>query len=225
MYELSIYSASKSKKRLLFQFRDSNLLMPGKLADLAQSLCPELGGKGDIDHNKVSIDNMGVNKEIYQKYLRQDILILGGVMQKTQTIFWKEFMVDIVAKKTIAAMSLAIFRMHFYDDVHHRIHILNSNADRFLRRGYYGGHADAYTPQSSNIYYYDRNYLYPFVMKHNKMPGGKPVWHKNLRDNKLEDMFGFIEALIYAPKGMKRPFLPTKKDGKVLLFPTGYFMC
>nr|QXT50775.1 hypothetical protein [Stipa capillata] len=230
MYELRIYTfpkpknpEDKPKKRLLFRFRDSNLLIQGPLKKLAESLCPELGGKGGIDHNKVSIENMSANKESYQKYLRQDILILGGVMLKAQSIFWNEFLVDIVEMRTIAAMSLDIFRMNFYDDVKHRIYNLNKNADSFIRRGYYGGHADAYIPYSENIYYYDVNSLYPSVMKGNKMPGGQPVWHGNLRDKNLDDMFGFIEALIHAPKDMKRPFLP-KKDKNILHFKTGWFV-
>ncbi|KAF3451256.1 hypothetical protein FNV43_RR07351 [Rhamnella rubrinervis] len=35
------------------------------------------------------------------------------------------------------------------------IHIPNRNEDTFIRRGYYGGHADAYKPYGKNLYYYD----------------------------------------------------------------------
>nr|GFA10188.1 DNA polymerase-like [Tanacetum cinerariifolium] len=36
-----------------------------------------------------------------------------------------------------------------------------------------GGHADAYIPFGENLYYYDVNSLYPFVLKEYPMPGGK----------------------------------------------------
>ena len=51
---------------------------------------------------------------------------------------------------------------------------------------YYGGHADAYTPYVENLYYYDVNSLYPFVMKEFPMPGGVPVWHSDLDSMELD---------------------------------------
>ena len=55
-----------------------------------------------------------------------------------------------------------------------------------------------------------------------KMPGGKPIWHANLEDVKLSDMFGFVQALIVVPKNTHKPFLP-KRDPEVnsLKFPDG----
>ena len=37
------------------------------------------------------------------------------------------------------------------------IYIPSSNQDAFIRRGYYGGHADTYKPYGENLYYYDVN--------------------------------------------------------------------
>jgi hypothetical protein len=33
-----------------------------------------------------------------------------------------------------------------------------------------------------------------------KFPGGKPVWHSDLSDRKLSDLFGFVEALVLSPQ-------------------------
>ncbi|XLR65359.1 hypothetical protein S83_016031, partial [Arachis hypogaea] len=52
--------------------------------------------------------------------------------------------------------------------------------DTFIRRGYYGGHSDVYKPHGENLFYYDVNSLYPFVMKTLPMPGGEPKWYRNL---------------------------------------------
>ena len=70
--------------------------------------------------------------------------------------------------------------MKYYEKNGWPIYIPSSNQDAFIRRGYYGGHADTYKPYGDNLYYYDVNSLYPFVMKTFPMPGGKPVWHGNL---------------------------------------------
>lgn len=50
------------------------------------------------------------------------------------------------------------------------------------------------------------NSLYPYVMKEYPIPGGKPVWHRDL--TKMRLAVGFIEAFLLCPTGMKRPFLP-----------------
>ncbi|KAL0307813.1 UNVERIFIED_CONTAM: DNA polymerase [Sesamum angustifolium] len=51
LYELAVYSG----KKMLFRFRDSLNLLPGKLSSLANNLCPELGPKGSIEHDKVEL--------------------------------------------------------------------------------------------------------------------------------------------------------------------------
>lgn len=61
----------------------------------------------------------------------------------------------------------------------------------FIRRAYYGGHTDTYKPYGENLYYYDVNSLYPFVMKEFPMPGGVPVWHANLEGKDLDSIFGW----------------------------------
>ncbi|GER42509.1 DNA polymerase [Striga asiatica] len=59
------------------------------------------------------------------------------------------------------------------------------NEDSFIRRAYYGGHTDVYKPYGENLYYYDVNSLYPYVMKEFPMPGGKPVWYRNLGNREV----------------------------------------
>jgi hypothetical protein len=61
-------------------------------------------------------------------------------------------------------------------------------------------------------------------MKEFPMPGGKPVWHKNLDGMDLDSMFGFIEAYVLCPNTIKKRFLPYKYKKKTLIFPTGEFV-
>lgn len=224
LYEIAVYSKSSKRRRVLFRFRDSLHLLPGKLASLANNLCPELGVKGSIDHDMVSVNNLESNKKDNIAYLKQDILILGGILQKAQDIYYNMFNVDIESRLTVTSLALSIYRKQYYDDKNKAIYIPNRNQDSFIRRGYYGGHTDTYIPYGKELYYYDVNSLYPFVMKEFPMPGGKPVWHRDLTKMRLEDMFGFIEAFIICPSGMKRPFLPSRKRDDTLLFPTGKFV-
>ncbi|KAG6466679.1 hypothetical protein ZIOFF_060114 [Zingiber officinale] len=206
IYEIKVYSG----KRLLFRFRDSLNFFPRSLRELADTFCPELGSKGSIDHDAVSVSNRISLREEYVSYLRQDILILGGVMQKAQALYLSKYNVDVEAVMTISGLSLRIFRANYYKPDLFPISTLTKNEDTFIRRGYYGGHSDVYKPFGENLLFYDVNSLYPFVMKNSPMPCGIPVWKNNLEQVDLSTLFGFIEAIAICPKDLNRPFLPYK---------------
>lgn len=86
-------------------------LLPGKLSSLGRNLCPELGEKGSINHDEVDVTNLKSNKKILLDYMKQDILLLGGVMQKAQEIYNAVYNVDIESKITVSSLALSIFRM------------------------------------------------------------------------------------------------------------------
>lgn len=94
LYELAVYSG----KKMLFRFRDSLNLLPGKLSTLAKNLCPGLGPKGSIPHDKVTQSNLAIMKKSLLDYMKQDIRLLGGVMLKAQEIYWKLYKVDTESK-------------------------------------------------------------------------------------------------------------------------------
>nr|GFB78584.1 hypothetical protein [Tanacetum cinerariifolium] len=94
LYELSVYSG----KVMLFRFRDSLNLLPGTLQNLAMSLCLDLGTKGSVDHESVNEKSLEKDKEVLIEYMKTDILLLGGVMQKAQNIYWKLYQLDIESK-------------------------------------------------------------------------------------------------------------------------------
>nr|WMB96817.1 hypothetical protein [Solanum melongena]WMB97040.1 hypothetical protein [Solanum aethiopicum] len=194
-------------------------LLLGSLDSLSRSLCPELGNKGSIDHERVTLENLSSMREELIDYLKKDVLLLGGVMQRAQEIFWEVYEVDIVKKITISSLAMYLFRMKFHDPAKGRIHIPNTNEERFIRRGYYGGHVDAYIPIGKDLYYYDVNSLYPFVMAERPMPAGKPVWREDLGGEDLDSLFGFIEAYVECPKTIKKPFLPYRSRGGPLGLP------
>nr|GEX29955.1 DNA polymerase-like [Tanacetum cinerariifolium] len=133
------------------------------------SLCPDLGTKGSVDHESVNEKCLKKDKEVLIKYMKTNILLLGGVMQKAQNIYWKLYQLDIESKITLSSLALNIFRLRYYNDEIFPINIPNQNEDTFIRKAYYGE--------------------YP-------MPCGKPVWYSNLEDMYIDSMLGFIEAYV-----------------------------
>lgn len=53
LYELVVYHGKKK----LFRFIDSLNLLPSSLANLAKNLCPDLGSKGSIRYEDVTLPN------------------------------------------------------------------------------------------------------------------------------------------------------------------------
>ena len=221
IYEIKVRA---SGRRVLFRFKDSMLMLKGSLDSLSKNLCPELGYKGSIDSLKVNQDTLSNMKEDLRKYLKQDVLLLGGVMQKLQGLIWDEYGVDIECKLTLPSFAMLLFRMKFLDADKWHIYKASGDEDTFIRSGYYGGHVDIFIPFGKNLYYYDLNSLYPFVMRDSPMPVGTPVWHSNLSEMDLDSIFGFLEAVVNCPRNIKRPFLPfRKRKDSTLIFPTGKF--
>ncbi|CAN0907374.1 DNA polymerase, partial [Linum grandiflorum] len=106
-------------------------------------------------------------------YMKQDILLLGGTMAIFQHLYAKSYNADICNKLTTASHAPSLFRGNYYNEKEFPIHIPNKKEDTFLKSGDYGGHADAYIPKGNNLYYYDVNSHYPFLMKEFSMHGGK----------------------------------------------------
>lgn len=220
LYELAVYRGKKG----LYRQRDSLTLLNGSLASLARTLCPELGAKGSIAHDEVQESTLVAQRAELLDYLKQDIRLLGGIMVRAQEIYFRQYKVDIENCMTLSSLAMKIYRMNYYDPNGFPIHIPSRNEDTFIRRGYYGGHADVYKPHGDNLVHYDVNSLYPYIMKTFDMPGGVPVWHGNLEGSELSNLYGFIEAYVVCPRTINRPFLPYRDHNNTLLFPTGKFV-
>ncbi|XP_022849082.1 uncharacterized protein LOC111371371 [Olea europaea var. sylvestris] len=221
LYQIAVYLG----KKRLFLLRDSLTLLTSSPDNLAKNLSPQLGSKGTIQHDEVQVSNLIPLQHQLLVYMKQDILLLGGVMLKALEIYWTICNVDIVTKLTLSSLALTIFRTNYYVQNNWSIYIPNRNEDTFIRRGYYGGHSDAYIPCGDNLYYYDVNSLYPYIMKSYTMPRGETVWHGKLEGQDLDNLFGFIEAYVVCPRTISPPFLPYRDEkNQTLLFPIGKFV-
>lgn len=183
-----------------------------------------LNGKGSIPHDSITESYLKEKEHqaLLIDYLRQDVLILAGVMHKAQKLYWENYKVDITKCLTLSALALKIYRVSFYPKAW-PIYQPQSNQDQFIRQGYYGGHSDVYKPYGENLYYYDVNSLYPYAMTR-PMPGGAAKWHYNLENADLDTLFGFVLAYVECPDTIDKPFLPYRNPRtNALLFPTGQF--
>lgn len=227
LYEIVVYERSSRVDHgeiVVLRFRDSLTLLPGSLASLGSTFCPLHGSKGEFDHKLVDISNLMEKRDEVLTYMKQDIYLLAGIMFHAQDLYFKNYKVDITTCLTLSSLAMTVFRSCYYDPSTFPIHIPNRNCDMFIRSGYYGGHSDVYKPYGENLYFYDVNSLYPYIMKTYPMPGGEPVWHSDLSGRKLDDLFGFIEAYVECPQTIKNPFLPYRNPkNQTLIFPTGQF--
>ncbi|YP_008992368.1 hypothetical protein Salmi_Mp102 (mitochondrion) [Salvia miltiorrhiza] len=103
-------------------------------------------------------------------------------MKKAQEINWSKYQIDIEGVMTLSSLSMKIFRQNSLNDQTFHIHIPTRNQDTFIRRGYY---VDVYKPYGENLYYYDVNSLYPFIMKSYPMPLlRRNWWKKSIQPNR-----------------------------------------
>jgi hypothetical protein len=147
LYELVVSQG----KKVVLRLQDSLNLLPSSLDTLAKTLCPQLGVKAPSNMTKVEVSNLVTKRAELLEYMKQDIRLLGGVMQKAQDLYFNKFQVDVVDCLTLSALAMRIYRTIYYDPNSFPIHIPSRNEDTFIRRGYYGGHADVYIPHGTEL--------------------------------------------------------------------------
>ena len=81
-----------------------------------------------------------------------------------------------------------------------------------IRSSYRGGPVYLFKPILKQGFIYDMNSQYPAAMLKD-MPTGKPV---HCFKPEFNNFFGFLCAYVITPKYMKKPFLTTLVDGKVV---------
>lgn len=121
----------------------------------------------DLKHEKI---------EKVDEYNRQDAKITTEFINRFQK------MINIIGgelKHTIASTALDIFRRNFL-----KIDIKRPDDEDLMKikQAYYGGRTEIFTMESisdknSMIYEYDKNSMYPDVMKRNKMPDPNSIFY------------------------------------------------
>jgi DNA polymerase type B, organellar and viral len=82
-----------------------------------------------------------------------------------------------------------------------------------MRNSFTGGSVDVFKSYGENLYHYDVNSLYPYIMKNYKFPVGSPIYFEgNILDERLNyyKPFGIFEAEIITPENLNIPLLQTR---------------
>lgn len=138
----------------------------------------------ETKYRKIEIDeysNMArfkkENKERYYEYLKNDVLCLWEVCNKFMQVLEIEYF-----PPTIASLSLYLFRYKFLKKALWKV---RKKVDDFITQAYAGGRVEVLKEGShDNVYVYDINSLYPYVMQKFDYPIGLPIYTRIYRKDK-----------------------------------------
>lgn len=221
----------EKKSKLSVELRDSFHLLPLSLDKLAKSIGKEKDSAGLDAVKFITASNLREKeyRKIILNYCLKDSILLAEVFHHYNQILWNAFKVNLIESYTIASLAMKCYRTNYYDENSYKIYIPTENEDAFIRNAYYGGKVEVYRPhESSSLYIYDVNSLYPYAMLKNYYPVEHGIFidvNKYLED-KEDIQIGFYEVDVVTPtlKKMPIPFL-VHRDNKLggLLSPLGNF--
>ena len=217
---ISLHVSKKWSKNSISKlvFLDSFLLLPEKLSKLAETFGGELKGKMDFEVINQS-QNLNLLRDEIIAYNKQDCLVLHQVITKFACFVYKHFTLDLHKYPTLSSLALAIFKSNFLSK-DANIPITDTFLYDKIKSGYTGGQVDIYKPSTepnSNLYCYDVNSLYPYVMAMNQFPVGNPRYFEGSQiDLQALDTFGFLRVKVTAPKDLNIPLLQVRRNGKTI---------
>lgn len=158
------------------------------------------------------------------KYCEQDVKTLYQIIDKFSKEIYKLFRLDILKYPTLSSLAFGIYRSSFLGD--YKIPLIDGNIFKDIKKGYTGGSVDVYKPYGENIWHYDVNSLYPFVMKQFEMPVGTPIYFEGdiTIVHSATKPFGIFEVEVETPSDLKIPLLQSRfkmKDGYRTIAPLG----
>ena len=139
------------------------------------------------------------------KYCSQDVIILYKVIEKFNNLIFDEIRLDIANYPTLPSLAFAIFRCRFLKNF--KIPIITGSIFDFIKQSYTGGSVDVYRPLGVNLYHYDVNSLFPFVMLNFPVPVGNPTYFEGDIKQFSHKPFGFFEVKVKAPENLNIPLL------------------
>ena len=203
-----------------------------------------------FDNKKVTLDQYNEYKASFNgywnlrqevtKYCENDCRVLYLVIDKFSKLILSSYSVNIHNYPTLSSIAYRIFKTLFLKEkfkmqVGNRkklvpmsdIPVVAEHNYEIVKQAFFGGHCDMYIPTNpvgTNIYCYDVNSLYPFVMQQFEFPTkfiGKFEGDVRVKDPQLwNDTLGFYHVKVYCPKSIIHPILPVKVNG-ITIFPTG----
>lgn len=150
------------------------------------------------------------------RYLTSDLLCLYEIILKFNDEIFELENINITDVLSISSLTFKIFKTNFLKN--NKLPIVKSKHQVRLREAFYGGRVDVFKTIGHNVYVYDVNSLYPYIMANYDLPIGKMVMSF---DNNLDNYFGYCYVEVETPKFMHKPLLPFRGDDGNLYYPLG----
>lgn len=228
MLNVSLRELAKSFKvdtqKSIFPYsfvNENNLDYIGQIPDFKY-----FNGISSIDYN-CYIENYNIwnLRDETIRYCEIDCKSLFEVLVKFNELIFDKFKINIHRYPTLSSLAFAIFRSNYLQNS--EIPQLSGQIANEIREGYTGGAVDMYIPfneDGENIYAYDVNSLYPFIMFDKAMPVAKPIYFEgNIREQD-DNAFGFFYCNIKTPDNLEHPIIQTHiktEDGIRTMAPLG----
>ena len=182
--------------------------------------------------NKDSFRGLWSFREESLKYCRNDCIALFEVLEKFNALIFDNFKKNVHSTLTLSALAMNIYKsLYMPNDT---LFQMLGTVEKDIREAYTGGRVDVFkahnsiTPQPTDknieLYYYDVNALYPFIMSTLDMPTGKPIAFTGNILKYEPDAKGFFYCDIEASEQLLCPTLQRRiktKDGVRTIAGTG----
>ncbi len=162
-------------------------------------------------------------KEEATEYCKLDCKALHEVLTKFNELIFENFKVNMTKCLTLPSLAMLIYKTNYMPA--DTIYQILDKVEMDIRHGYTGGAVDVYKTNNVfeegtlfnrvirrfiNLYYYDFNSVYPYIMAMFELPVGKPVrFHGDIRRIDSE-AYGWFYCKITSPEYIKHPILQKK---------------
>lgn len=191
-----------------FNFLKMSVKNLGKIINIPKLNTPSFLGKKPKNETE---------KKILETYNIRDSYVTFKFMEFLQNGFND---LGTSLKYTIASTSLNLFKNKYL-----KTWIQQPDLDdiKIMYNAYYGGRTEIfYRGLIKNVYLYDINSLYPYVMKKYEYPNPNTLFKpKNFNKENIIKYDGISFVSLFCPLNIDYPLLPYRRDEK-LIFPTGF---
>src|SRR5260221_8888125 len=151
------------------------------------------------------------------KYMFNDVKSLYQIIDKFSKETYELERINITKVISISSLALKVFLSNYYDKNNNPIYIPLYSHYKEIKKAYYGGRVEVFKPYGENLYYYDVNSLYPYIMM-DGLPSGNIIRSNN---SDLDFYNGFCYASVNVPENLDKPILPFRDENGNSYNPTG----
>lgn len=144
-------------------------------------------------------------------YLQADVCLLIEILKFFRRSLFNNFNIDVTFYMSISSITFKIFRNNFL-----KSYLLTSTSPltvNYISKAYFGGVSFVHFPFGNNLFRFDINSLYPFVMSNNLFPTNHPIWISIYNFN-LSLFFGFCQVSFLIPEFLIFGVIPFKFKGR-----------